>query len=580
MPKHTSTRTELADALFQMRRSFYSLAGFSGVINVMMLTPAVYMLQVYDRALVSRNVTTLAMLTVLVVGLFLLMSTLEMLRTRVLIRVGNCLDMALNRRTFSAAFERNLSRAGGSPGQALQDLAQLRQFLTGNGLFAFFDAPWTPIYLLVAYLIHPLLGLVTLIGSMILVGLAWLTEKATHQPLAEANQAALSSANYANNNLRNAEVIEAMGMLPAISQRWFKGHLRILQMQTLASDRAALISSTGRFVRITLQSLILGSGALLAIEGKITPGMMIACSILTGRALAPVEQVIASWKQLLACRLAWGRLNTLLHDYPKRPPSMSLQRPLGMLAVENVFAGAPGTGNTILRGVSFSLTPGESLGIIGPSASGKSTLARLLVGVWPTQAGKVRLDGADLFTWNKAELGPWLGYLPQDVELFEGSIADNIARFGEVDSDAVIRAAKISGVHEMILRLPQGYDTRLGNDGSPLSGGQKQRIALARALYGEPSLIVLDEPNANLDDLGEKALVDAMAELKARGATVILVSHRPNVLCAVDKVLMLRDGTVQMLGSRDEVFAALRKASVIPAGATAPTPLASVKARE
>ncbi|AZL73500.1 type I secretion system permease/ATPase [Pseudomonas oryziphila] len=580
MPKHTSTRSELADALFQLRRSFYGLAGFSGVINVMMLTPAVYMLQVYDRALVSRNVTTLAMLTVLVVGLFLLMSTLEMLRTRVLIRVGNCLDMALNRRTFSAAFERNLSRAGGSPGQALQDLAQLRQFLTGNGLFAFFDAPWTPIYLLVAYLIHPLLGLVTLIGSMILVGLAWLTEKATHQPLAEANQAALSSANYANNNLRNAEVIEAMGMLPAISQRWFKGHLRILQMQTLASDRAALISSTGRFVRITLQSLILGSGALLAIEGKITPGMMIACSILTGRALAPVEQVIASWKQLLACRLAWGRLNALLHDYPKRPPSMSLQRPQGMLAVENVFAGAPGTGNTILRGVSFSLTPGESLGIIGPSASGKSTLARLLVGVWPTQAGKVRLDGADLFTWNKAELGPWLGYLPQDVELFEGSIADNIARFGEVDSDAVIRAAKISGVHEMILRLPQGYDTRLGNDGSPLSGGQKQRIALARALYGEPSLIVLDEPNANLDDLGEKALVDAMAELKARGATVILVSHRPNVLCAVDKVLMLRDGTVQMLGSRDEVFAALRKASVMPAGAAAPTPLASVKARE
>ncbi|MCE1117366.1 MULTISPECIES: type I secretion system permease/ATPase [Pseudomonas] len=580
MPKHTSTRSELADALFQLRRSFYALAGFSGVINVMMLTPAVYMLQVYDRALVSRNVTTLAMLTVLVVGLFLLMSTLEMLRTRVLIRVGNCLDMALNRHTFSAAFERNLSRAGGSPGQALQDLAQLRQFLTGNGLFAFFDAPWTPIYLLVAYLIHPLLGLVTLIGSLILVGLAWLTEKATHQPLAEANQAALSSANYANNNLRNAEVIEAMGMLPAISQRWFKGHLRILQMQTLASDRAALISSTGRFVRITLQSLILGSGALLAIEGKITPGMMIACSILTGRALAPVEQVIASWKQLLACRLAWGRLNTLLHDYPRRPPSMSLQRPQGMLAVENVFAGAPGTGNTILRGVSFALTPGESLGIIGPSASGKSTLARLLVGVWPTQAGKVRLDGADLFSWNKAELGPWLGYLPQDVELFEGSIADNIARFGEVDSDAVIRAARISGVHEMILRLPQGYDTRLGNDGSPLSGGQKQRIALARALYGEPSLIVLDEPNANLDDLGEKALVDAMAELKARGATVILISHRPNVLCAVDKVLMLRDGTVQMLGSRDEVFAALRKASVMPAGAAAPTPLAAVKARE
>jgi len=578
MHKPPRTRSELAEVLFRLRRSFFALAAFSGVINVMMLTPAIYMLQVYDRALVSRNVTTLSMLTLLVIGLFMLMSALEMVRTRVLIRVGNFLDMDLNRRIFSAAFERNLSRAGGNPAQALQDLAQVRQFLTGNGLFAFFDAPWTPIYLLVCYLIHPLLGLVTLIGSLILVGLAYLTEKATQKPLAEANQAAMSSASYANNNLRNAEVIEAMGMLPAIGKRWYQGHLRILQMQTLASDRAAVISSTGRFVRITLQSVILGAGALLAIEGKITPGMMIACSILTGRALAPVEQVIAAWKQLLGCRSAWGRLNDLLHDYPQRPPSMSLQRPMGMLAVENVVAGAPGTSNSIVRGVSFSLVPGESLGIIGPSASGKSTLARLLVGVWPTQAGKVRLDGADIFTWNKAELGPWLGYLPQDVELFEGTIAENIARFAEVDSEAVIRAARSSGVHDMILRFPQGYDTRLAADGSPLSGGQKQRIALARALYGEPNLVVLDEPNANLDDVGEKALVDALAELKARGATVILISHRPNVLCAVDKVLMLRDGAVHMLGSRDEVFAALRKASVIPAATAAP--LASVKVRE
>lgn len=578
MHKPPRTRSELGDVLFRLRRSFFALAAFSGVINVMMLTPAIYMLQVYDRALVSRNVTTLTMLTLLVIGLFMLMSALEMVRTRVLIRVGNFLDMDLNRRIFSAAFERNLSRAGGNPAQALQDLAQVRQFLTGNGLFAFFDAPWTPIYLLVCYLIHPLLGLITLIGSLILVGLAYLTEKATQKPLAEANQAALSSASYANNNLRNAEVIEAMGMLPAIGKRWFQGHLRILQMQTLASDRAAIISSTGRFVRITLQSVILGAGALLAIEGKITPGMMIACSILTGRALAPVEQVIAAWKQLQGSRSAWGRLNDLLHDYPQRPPSMSLQRPMGMLAVENVVAGAPGTSNSIVRGVSFSLVPGESLGIIGPSASGKSTLARLLVGVWPTQAGKVRLDGADIFTWNKAELGPWIGYLPQDVELFEGTIAENIARFAEVDSEAVIRAARSSGVHDMILRFPQGYDTRLAADGSPLSGGQKQRIALARALYGEPNLVVLDEPNANLDDVGEKALVEALAELKARGATVILISHRPNVLCAVDKVLMLRDGAVHMLGSRDEVFAALRKASVIPTATAAP--LASVKVRE
>ncbi|AYC33301.1 type I secretion system permease/ATPase [Pseudomonas cavernae] len=578
MDKQSTTRSELADVLFRLRRTFYSLGAFSGVINLLMLTPAVYMLQVYDRALVSSNVTTLTMLTILVMGLFMLMALLEIVRTKVLIRVGNRLDMDLNRRIFTAAFERNLSRSGGNPAQALQDLAQVRQFLTGTGLFAFFDAPWTPIYLLVAYLIHPLLGLITLIGSLILVALAYLTEAATKKPLAEANQASQASGTYANNNLRNAEVIEAMGMLPAISGRWFKSHLRILEMQTLASDRAAYISGVGRFVRITLQSLILGAGALLAIKGEITPGMMIACSILTGRALGPVEQVIGAWKQLLGCRSAWGRLNEMLHDYPIRPPSMSLERPLGMLSVENAYAGAPGTNTTIIRGVTLNLAPGESLGVIGPSASGKSTLARLLVGVWPTQAGKVRLDGADVFTWNKAELGPWLGYLPQDVELFEGSIAENIARFGEIDSEAVIQAARSAGVHEMILHFPQGYDTRLGVDGSPLSGGQKQRIALARALYGEPALVILDEPNANLDDVGEKALVDALAALKHRGATTILISHRPTVLGMVDKVLMLRDGCTQMFGAREEVFSALRQANVISPGS--PPPLASVKVRE
>ncbi|WP_137819717.1 type I secretion system permease/ATPase [Pseudomonas sp. 2FG] len=578
MDKQSNPRSELADALFRVRRTFYSLAAFSGVINLLMLTPAVYMLQVYDRALVSSNVTTLLMLTVLVLGLYMLMALLEVVRSKVLIRVGNRLDMTLNRRIFTAAFERNLGRAGGNPAQALQDLAQVRQFLTGNGLFAFFDAPWTPIYLLVAYLIHPLLGLLTLIGSLILILLTYLTEIATKKPLAEANQASQTSGTFANNNLRNAEVIEAMGMLPAISKRWFTSHLRILEMQTLASDRAAYISGIGRFVRITLQSLILGVGALLAIEGKITPGMMIACSILTGRALGPVEQAIGSWKQLLASRGSWGRLNQLLNDFPARPPAMPLQRPLGMLAVENVYAGAPGTSQTIIRGVNFNLSPGEALGIIGPSAAGKSTLARLLVGVWPTQGGKVRLDGVDVFIWNKEELGPWLGYLPQDVELFEGSIAENIARFGEIDSDAAILAAKRAGVHDMILHFAQGYDTRLNADGSPLSGGQKQRIGLARALYGEPAIIVLDEPNANLDDAGEKALVEVLEDLKRRGTTTILISHRPSVLGTVDKVLMLRDGNMQIFGPREEVFAALRQASVLPAGG--PPTLAAVRGRE
>ncbi|MCQ4347826.1 type I secretion system permease/ATPase [Pseudomonas stutzeri] len=575
----SSPRSELAEALFRLRRTFYAVGSFSGVINLLMLVPALYMLQVYDRALISGNVTTLGMLTLLVVGLYVLMGLLEVVRSSVLIRVSNRLDMTLNERVFNASFERNLRRSGANPSQALQDLSQVRQFLTGNGLFAFFDAPWTPIYLVVISLVHPLLGLVTLIGSLLLVGLAWLTETSTRKPLAEANQVALVSAASANNNLRNAEVIEAMGMLPAIRQRWLASHLRVLELQGLASDRAAWITGLTRFVRITLQSLILGAGALLAIRGEITPGMMIACSILGGRALAPVEQAIATWKQLLSCRAAWGRLSGLLKDFPARPEAMPLPPPSGQLSVENVFAGAPGSTTPILRAIGFSLAPGEALGVIGPSASGKSTLARLLVGVWPAQAGKVRLDGADISQWNKEELGPWLGYLPQDVELFEGSIAENIARFGPVDGEAVILAARKAGVHEMILRLPQGYDTRLGADGSSLSGGQKQRVALARALYGDPALIVLDEPNSSLDDVGEMALIQALGDLKRRGRTLVLISHRPTVLNIVDKILLLREGTVQMFGNRDEVFAALRQASVVPAPA-AGTPLTSVKTRE
>ncbi|UTW08488.1 type I secretion system permease/ATPase [Pseudomonas benzenivorans] len=574
-----SPRSELAEVLFRLRRTFIALACFSGVINLLMLTPAVYMLQVYDRALVSSNVTTLLMLTLLVVGLYVLMGLLEMVRSTVLIRVGNRLDMMLNKRVFTAAFERNLNRAGGNPAQALQDMAQVRQFLTGNGLFAFFDSPWTPIYLFVIYLVHPLLGLITLIGSLLLVALAYLTEVSTRKPLAEANQASVASGTYANNNLRNAEVIEAMGMLPAIRERWFGNHQKILEKQTLASDRAAYINGTTRFLRVTLQSLILGTGALLAIEGKITPGMMIACSILAGRALAPVELAISTWKQLLASRASWGRLSGLLSDFPERKPSMPLPKPEGQVSVEGAFANAPGTPLNILRNISFSLVPGETLGIIGPSAAGKSTLARLLVGVWPAHAGKVRLDGADIFQWNKDELGPWLGYLPQDVELFEGTIAENIARFGEVDGEAVILAAQQAGVHEMILRLPQGYDTPLSLDGNSLSGGQKQRIGLARALYGDPSLIVLDEPNASLDDVGEAALVKALAELKQRGKTLVLISHRPTILNIVDKVLVLREGTVHMFGSRDEVFNALRQASVMPT-ASGGASLASVKTKE
>src|SRR5690554_2965983 len=552
-------RTELGEALYRFRKTFYSLAAFSCVINIIGLTPALYMLQVYDRVLASNNETTLLMLTLLVVGLYGLSGMLEFARASVLIRVGNRFDMMLNERVFTAAFERNLRKLGGNPSQAIHDLTNLRQFLTGNALFAFFDAPWTPIYIAVTFMVHPLLGFITLGGSVVLFALAWLTNVVTQKPLAEANQASIAAGAFANNHLRNAEVIEAMGMLPGLRQRWFSQHQRVLGLQTLASDRNAHISTVTRFVRISLQSLILGAGALLVIEGSITAGMMIVCSILMGKALQPVELAIGTWKQAISTRGAYHRLDEMLQSAPPRGETLSLPAPAGALALENVYAAAPGMQTTILKGLTFNIAPGEVVGVIGPSASGKSTLARLLVGVWQARAGTVRLDGADIFQWNKDELGPHVGYLPQDIELFEGTIAENIARFAEPDSALVIDAAKRAGVHDMILHLPQGYDTPLGVDGASLSGGQKQRIALARAIYGNPRLIVLDEPNSNLDDVGEAALVATVKDLKERGATVVLITHRMSVLNAVDKLLVLRDGALTMYGARDEVLKALRQ---------------------
>lgn len=560
MKKHLIPRTELGDALYSFRKSFYQLGAFSFVINLLGLMPSVYMLQVYDRVLASSNETTLLMLTLMTLGLYGLMELLELVRSTVLIRIGNKLDMMLNKRVFTASFERNLKRAGGNPSQAIHDLTNVRQFLTGNGLFAFFDAPWTPIYLLVCFLFHPSLGLTVLVGAILLFGLAYLTEISTRKPLADANQAAMASSAFANNNLRNAEVIEAMGMLPAIRERWFGYHRRILDNQTLASDRNARISVATKFIRISLQSLILGLGALLVIEGKLTPGMMIACSILMGKALQPVELAIGTWKQLLGVRTAYTRLDEMLKECPPRGAGMSLPAPAGQISVEGVIAVPPGGQHAVLRGLTFAVQPGDVVGVIGPSASGKSTLARLLVGVWPTQAGKVRLDGADIFQWNKDELGPWIGYLPQDIELFEGTIAENIARFGKIDSEQVIHAAQRAGVHDMILRFPQGYDTRLGLDGGMLSGGQKQRIGLARAIYGNPSVIVLDEPNSNLDDVGEAALVRTVQDLKARGKTVILITHRTSIINAVDKLLVVREGEMAAYGPRDQVLAHLMQA--------------------
>jgi ATP-binding cassette subfamily C exporter for protease/lipase len=550
---------ELQHALLQMRRYFMATAAFSLLINFLLLVPTLYMLQVYDRVLTSRSETTLIVLTLVMLAAYALLSAFEWIRARLLIRAGITLDEHLSSRVFSSAFEANLQKASSNPAQALQDLLTIRQFLTGNGLFAFFDMPWAPIYLVVIFIMHPLLGWFSLVGAVTLLFLTWITELATKRPLAAANTAALQSMNYANNHLVNAEVIAAMGMLPNLERRWREVHRNHLLLQGLASDRASVIGGITKFVRLSMQSLILGFGAYLAIRGEISPGGMIASSILMGRALAPVELLIGTWKSLITTRGAYERLGSLLNRFPVRRDRMSLPGPRGEFRVEGLVAVPPGAAAPVLKGINFSVAAGEIVGVIGPSASGKSTLARMLVGIWPPHSGKVRLDGSDVYEWNKVELGPNLGYLPQDIELFDGNIAENIARFGEVDAEKVIAAASRAGVHDMVLRFPFGYDTPIGPGGGVLSGGQRQRIGLARALYGDPSVIILDEPNSNLDDVGEAALVKAVFELKTMGRTVIVITHRMNIIRAVDRLLVLQEGRVQAYGPRRAVLQVLEK---------------------
>lgn len=552
---------ELILALRPHRAALMGVAAFSGVINLLYLTPAIYMLQVYDRVLASRSEFTLVVLSLLVVGLFALMAILEHFRSAVLIRMGNALDELLSKRVFTAAFERNLRSSAGNASQAMTDLTQLRQFVTSNGLFAFLDAPWLPIYIIVIYLFHPLLGAFALLSAALLAALTLISDRSSKAPLAEANQAAIASNQYVNSNLRNAEVIEAMGMLPHLKRRWFKLQEKMLERQSVASDRAGTTVAVTKMVRLTLQSGVLGLGAYLVLIGEATPGIMIGASILLGRALAPLELLIGSWKGFVGAKSSYQRLVELLSDHPERQPGMALPRPKGILVAENVYVTPPRAQAAVIKGLNFTLGPSEIIGVIGPSASGKSTLARAMVGVWPSHVGKIRLDGVDIYQWNKEEVGPSIGYLPQDVELFDGTIAENICRFGDVDSNKIINAAQACGLHEMILHFPNGYDTRIGEGGGVLSGGQRQRIGLARAIYDNPAFIVLDEPNSNLDDQGEAALVRAVSEMKTRGATVVLITHRTSVLRVVDKLMLLRDGQIQLFGPRDEVLSAIGKAS-------------------
>ena len=555
-----SVHSDLTRALKACKSAFISAAGFSMVINLLMLVPSLYMLQVYDRVVPTGNKSTLLMLTLIVFVLFLTLSLLEWVRSQILVKVSTRLELLLNQRVFAVAYKQALYSGGQRAStQPFDDLTGLRQFLTGNGLFAFFDAPWMPMYIALMFVFHSWYGWFSVATSLILVVIAFANEQATAKTLAEANQVAIVGRGQISRNLRNAEVIEAMGMLDNVRQRWLKTTHQVLVLQSIASSRAGLIAAASKVVRLTSQSLILGLGAYLVIEREITPGLMIAGSILLGRALAPIDMVIGNWKGFITARGQYQRLNDLLLNMPDDSDKMSLPTPTGHLQFEEAQVIPPGAKLPVLKGISLTIDAGDLLGVIGPSGAGKSTFARASLGIWPTAAGKVRLDGADVSTWNREELGPYIGYLPQDVELFEGSISENIARFGDIDAEAVVDAAKMADVHELILHLPEGYDTVIGACGGALSGGQRQRIGLARALYGKPVLVVLDEPNSNLDEQGELALGNALQRLKQKKVTVILVTHRQQVLTKVDKLLVLSEGKLAVYGPRDQVIAHLQQ---------------------
>jgi ATP-binding cassette subfamily C exporter for protease/lipase len=558
-------RSELAAAVWAFRTEFGAVALFSLVTNLLMLMPTIYMLQVYDRVLMSQSGLTLLAISVITLFLFGVMAFSDWSRSRVLVRAGVRFDQILGTRVFNASFETHLGQGQASPGRAFVDLLQIRQFLTGNGIFAFFDAPWAPIYIAVAFFLHPLLGITALVFAGIQGLLAWFGHRRTVAPSEAAMKANNDVNAYVQGKLRNAEVIEAMGMLGNLKRRWAMWQQVYILREGDSQAIAHRVVALSKFVRYTQQAASLAVGALLVVHGELTTGGMIAANLLISRALAPIDQIVGTWRQAIGAWSAFHRLEQLLADNPERDRNLSRVAPTGSLQLRDVFATAPRRQEPILKGVNLTVEPGTVNVVLGPSGSGKSTLARVMMGIWPDVEGEVLLDGLPLRGWDRVELGPHLGYLPQDVELFEGTIADNIARFAEVDSVKVIEAARAAGLHEMILRFPKGYDTPMGEAGGLLSGGQRQRIGVARAVYGNPMLVVLDEPNANLDDAGEAALVRTVADLKAAGKTVVLITHRPGIVGIADRIVVLRDGRIVFDGPRDSVLASLRAAQAAAA---------------
>jgi len=560
-------RSELAEALAACRGAFYGTALISGMSNILMLTGAMFMLEIYDRVLPSRSMPTLVGLLVLAAALFTALGILDAIRGRILVRIGGALDETLSGRVYDTLMRLPLRVGARSDGtQPLRDLDAVRSYLSGLGPVALFDLPWIPLYLAICFAFHPLIGFAALAGAIILIVLTLLTEILMRAPARAATEAAVARNGLAEASRRNAEALVAMGMAGHIAARWSEANRQYMRSQQEASDLGGGLGAISKVLRMMLQSGVLAVGAYLVIHQEASAGIIIAASILSARALAPVDLAIANWKGFVAARQSWQRLNRLLTMSPARLTPMQLQTPVQRLTVEAVSASPPGVPKVVVQDITFELEAGQGLGIIGPSGSGKSSLVRLLVGVWQPVRGNVRLDGAALDQWASDALGRHIGYLPQDVELLAGTVAENIARFEpNPDNEAVIAAAKAVGVHDLIVRLPGGYDTPIGEQGSALSAGQAQRVALARAVYRDPFLVVLDEPNSNLDSEGEEALTRAILGVRERMGIVIVVAHRPSAIAGVDRLLMMNQGKAQAIGPKDEVLSkVLQRPLAIP----------------
>ncbi len=562
----TSPLKKRLSILASCRGAFLGVAVLSGLINLLYLSGSIFMMEVYDRVLPSQSIPTLVGLSVIIVVLYLFQGLFDTLRGRIMARVGAAIDEDLSQQIFQGQLKAPLKgKVDGDGQQPLRDLDQLRAFLAGGGPSALFDLPWMPLYLFICFAFHPWIGLAALGGACLLVMITLLTEMLTKEASRAAVSAALVRNGISEGARRNAEVVQALGMAKRIGARWGEANASYLAHQQRTSDVAGGFGAMSKVLRMLLQSMVLAIGAYLVIDGQATGGIMIASSILTSRAMAPVELAIGNWKGFVSARQGWRRLKTMLETNAQSEDPLKLPAPQMVVSVENAGTGAPGGQRFSVQDVSFELRAGSGLGIIGPSASGKSSLARMLVGVWPTWRGKVRFDGAAIEQWLPEDLGRHIGYLPQDVELFAGTVAQNIARFEpEPKAEAIIAAAKAANVHEMILQLPDGYETQVGEAGAALSGGQRQRIALARALYGDPFLVVLDEPNSNLDSEGEQALTSAIMGIRERGGIVVVIAHRPSALAGVDQVLVMREGRMQSFGPKDEVLSKVLRPVLAP----------------